>query len=603
MDPLVRFDDLSQGVERAFVLTGLRDIVVARRIDEVGPALEAVEEATQGGMWAGGYIAYEAAPAFDPALTVRATDPEDAFHHVPLLWFGVFESSEVVAPLEPRSVHPPQYTLAGWNPGEDWEQHSQAVRRIRKHIAKGNTDQVIHTFQLRAGFSGDAEELYRDLALSQRGGYCAFLDTGRYKVVSASPERFFAIDDRKIIVKPMKGTIRRGRWPEEDEELSGQLASSTKEREENLIIVDLLRDDLDRIADFGTVKVDELLRLERYETLWQLTSEISATLAPDTSVAQVFGALFPSAAITGAPKVPTMELISRLEHSPRGVYCGAIGYLSPAGSGAPQADFNVAIRTVVLNLEEGVASYGTGGGITSDSVSASEYDEALLKAKLLVERRPEFDLIEAIRWDPGQGYWLLEEHLDRIEASAAYFGISFERDAATAALMATAKSLSRSSIVRLLVGRTIGHVVEVLDDEPSPFQHGSTPDTPAATVAVDEAPVFSQNVFLFHRTTRRKVYETRRNRQAHADDVLLTNERGEVTESTTSNVVVRTGEKWWTPPLDSGLLRGVYRRILIDKGMIRERPISVHELQTADEIALVDSLRGWRKVRLVEASD
>ena len=198
---------------------------------------------------------------------------------------------------------------------------------------------------------------------------------------------------------------------------------------------------------------------------------------------------------------------------------------------------------------------------------------------------------------------MLEEHLDRIEASAAYFGISFERDAATAALMATAKSLSRSSIVRLLVGRTIGHVVEVLDDEPGPFQHGSTPDTPAATVAVDEAPVFSQNVFLFHRTTRRKVYETRRNRQAHADDVLLTNERGEVTESTTSNVVVRTGEKWWTPPLDSGLLRGVYRRILIDKGMIRERPISVHELQTADEIALVDSLRGWRKVRLVEASD
>jgi para-aminobenzoate synthetase/4-amino-4-deoxychorismate lyase len=559
------------------------------------PAFERIRDLTDRGLWAGGYVGYEAAPAFDNSLEVRSRILGDPFHSLPVLWFGLYKRREELPALAPRQLHPAPYHVSAWTPTTSHAEYDDAIERIRSHIASGDTYQVNHSFRLRAAFSGDPFELYRDLMLAQRGAYGACLDAGRYRVVSASPERFFRINGRRIEARPMKGTNRRGRWLEEDERFGAELLGSEKDRAENLMIVDLLRNDIGRIADFGSVTVDQLLDLERYETVWQLTSQISAQLRAGVDVVDVFRALFPSGSVTGAPKSSTMRIISGLEHTPRGVYCGAVGYLAPPGSSGPSADFNVAIRTVVIDQDEGLAEYGVGGGITWDSVSSAEYEEARLKSALLVERRPEFDLLETIRWDDTHGFWWLDEHLERLHRAAAFFGFLLDDTEVRLTLDVTAADLTGSRAVRLTVSRAGDVTVAVRPDQIDPMDGGA----PVRAV-VDTGQVSSQNVFLFHKTTKRTAYEAALERHPGIDEVLLVNERGEVTESTTANVVVRVGDQWWTPSVDSGLLAGVHRRVLLEKGTIVERVITVDELRDADEIALVNSVRGWRGVDLIE---
>jgi para-aminobenzoate synthetase/4-amino-4-deoxychorismate lyase len=445
---------------------------------------------------------------------------------------------------------------------------------------------------LRAAFSGDPFELYRDLVLAQRGAYAACFDTGRHRIVSASPERFFRIADGRIEVRPMKGTAPRGRWSDEDRALAEQLRTSEKDHAENLMIVDLLRNDLGRIAAFGSVTVDKLLELERYETVWQLTSQVAASLRKDAGLSDVFGALFPSGSVTGAPKARTMEIIAELEPSPRGVYCGAVGYVAPPDSGLPRANFNVGIRTVVVDEQEGLAEYGVGGGITWDSVATAEYEEARLKAALLVERRPEFSLVETLRWEEGQGFWWLEEHLERLEGSAEYFGYRCDLADVRGALASAVAGATGRRIVRLELARDGTVSAELSQEQLPPID---AEDADSVHLAVSHVPVSSRNVFLFHKTTNRKVYQARRTDHPDADDVVLVNEFGEVTESIIANVLIRVGNQWFTPPLSAGLLPGVYRRVLLEKGTVTERTFDVVELVAADEIALVNSVRGWRR--------
>ena len=594
MFPCARFDDLSPGAERSFALRGLQEEVVARTVDDVVPALERIRDLTGRGLWAGGYVGYEAAPAFDSSLKVRSRMLGDPFHQLPVLWFGLYKRREEVPALEPRQVHPASYHVSAWTPTTDQADYEAAIARIREHIAGGDTYQVNHTFRLRAAFSGDPFELYRDLMLAQRGAYGACFDAGRYRVVSASPERFFRINDGRIVVRPMKGTSRRGRWLDEDERLGAELLGSEKDRAENLMIVDLLRNDLGRVAEFGSVSVDQLLDLERYETVWQLTSQISAELRGDSDVVDVFRSLFPSGSVTGAPKASTMEIISELEHTPRGVYCGAVGYMAPPGAPGPDADFNVAIRTVVIDQDEGLAEYGVGGGITWDSVSTAEYEEARLKSALLVERRPDFDLIETLRWDATHGYWWLDEHMERLAASAAYFGFTFDEAALRQSLEVAVRDEGGARMVRTTLARTGVREVAVVPGQLEEMDHGGP-----VRLAVDGEPVSSQNVFLFHKTTRRTAYEAAAARYPDADDVVLVNERSEITETTTANIAVRIGDQWWTPPIGAGLLAGVYRRVLLEKGTIAERTLTVGDLEAADEIAVINSVRGWRTATVV----
>ncbi len=585
-----RFDDLTPGSERAFRLVDPLDVLQARSAAEVPAVLAAAERQASAGRWVAGFVAYEAAPGLDPTLAVRTPHDDAPYARLPLAWFGVFSAREAVAPAEPEPA-PGWRTIPPWAPSVPRGTYIASVERIRELIAAGQTYQVNHTFRMRAALEDDGARVYRDLVLAQRGAFGADLGTGRYRILSASPELFFRWDHDTVTTRPMKGTAPRGRWPAEDE-AAAALSASTKDRAENAMIVDLLRNDLGRVAIPGTVRADALFELERYETVWQLTSTVTARVPEDTSLASLFRALFPSGSVTGAPKVASMAIIAELEDSPRGVYTGAVGFLAPPGSGEPRAVFSVAIRTLVVDEETGMAEYGVGGGITFDSAAGAEYDEALAKARVLVERRPAFELLETLAWEPVEGFRHREEHLARLASSAAYFGFPYDEEAVRTALEKAAADAGRPARVRLTLSRD-GRVRAQASEPPR------ASEDPVRLAIVEVDPVDASDVWLFHKTTRREGYERRRARRPDADDVLLVNTRGHVTESTIANLAVRIGSGWFTPPLADGLLAGTYRDVLVRQGRLRERSLTVADVRSADEVALVSSVRGWRPAVLL----
>ncbi|NUQ01753.1 MAG: aminodeoxychorismate synthase component I, partial [Armatimonadetes bacterium] len=347
------------------------DAVTAHRLDEIPAALAAVEAAVEQGLVAVGYLAYEAAPAFDPALEVREGCS------LPLLAFGFFAP---VGPSEPP-LPAAGCRLGEWQPDTDRASYEQAIAAIKEAIARGETYQVNYTLRLRASFEGDPYALARQLWRAQPTSYGAWLDLGEQAICSVSPELFFRREGDRLLSRPMKGTRPRGLTLEGDQALAADLKAAEKDRAENLMIVDMIRNDLGRVAELGSVEVPELFRVERYETLWQMTSSVTARSR--ASLPALLGALFPCASITGAPKVQTMKLIAGLEASPRGVYTGAIGFVSQQ-----RTQFNVAIRTVQVDRRRGLAEYGVGGGVVWDSTAAGEYEEWRTKAMVLTARQP-----------------------------------------------------------------------------------------------------------------------------------------------------------------------------------------------------------------------
>ncbi|MEX0833365.1 MAG: aminodeoxychorismate synthase component I [Actinomycetota bacterium] len=580
----VRFDDLLATPPASLRFKGQAGTIEAYRPEAVADALAAAVDATSRGLWAAGYVAYEASPGLDPALAGRSRPPEDPFAGLPLVWFGLFED-RIEESVAVASGH---YSVSEWEPSISRNDYETAVERIRDYIRDGDTYQINFTLRLRAEFSGDEQAFYSDLCAAQRAGQCAYIDTGRFRILSASPELFLEVDKGRVITRPMKGTASRGRTYAEDEATSRRLVDSPKERAENAMIVDLLRNDLGRVAEPGSVKVPKLFEAERYETLWQMTSTVGARLREGVDPTAAFRVLFPSGSVTGAPKVRSMQIAAELEDSPRGVYTGAIGFLAPAGAEGPDARFNVAIRTVVIDPETGAAEYGVGGGITYDSVAAREWEECLTKARVLGERRPEFELIETIRYSGGE-FPLMARHLARMASSAAYFGFRFEKDEVAAALESSVADLDDAR-VRLALARD-GELTVTTAPLPAA-------NPPPVRLAVDYEPVDSKDPFLFHKTTRRDLYEERAKRHPGADDVLLVNERREITESTIANVAVELDGKWFTPPADSGCLPGVYRQELIEEGRIEERILSVSNVLEADGLALMSAVRLWRKATL-----
>jgi para-aminobenzoate synthetase/4-amino-4-deoxychorismate lyase len=586
-----RFDDLT-GASASFRLVGPAGVLEARRPDEVPGAIAAAEGAARRGLWVGGFLAYEAAPGLDPSVAVRPRTPDDPFDRLPLAWFAMFERREETVLPEPQKDPDPPVDGA-WQPSVDRAAYDRAIARILEHIAAGETYQVNHTLRLRSQVTGDERGLYRDLCYAQRGGYAAYLNAGRYRILSASPELFFQLQDGRLTTKPMKGTAPRGRWPAEDDAVAAALRGSVKDRAENAMIVDLLRNDLGRVAEPGSVTWGDVFDLERYETVWQLTSTVSAELRAGAGLTDVFEALFPCGSVTGAPKVRTMQIIAELEDSPRGVYCGAVGYLAPPGSGFPTARFNVPIRTVTVDSETGTAEYGVGGGITWDSRAAGEYEETVAKARVLTSRRPRFELFETLRHEPGTGFRHLERHLARLRASAAYFGFAFDETVvATALEREAARFPDRRARIRVVVDRRGGVATGGVVAPRSPD---------VVRVAVDlEHPVDPTDPMLFHKTTRRRVYDDAKARHREADDVLLTNGRGELTESTIANVAVRLNGAWYTPPMNAGLLAGIGRQVALEDGWLTERAILTQDLAGAEAIELVSDNRGRRPVELVE---
>lgn len=591
MTTLARLDDLRPSRRRSALFTDQVGEIVAASIEDVVPALIRVEEATASGLWAVGYLGYEAAPAFDSDLAVVSRRPGSIHSDLPLVWFGLFATRVLNPGHEPDLG---EYELSDWQWVDDRDAYERAVETVRDHIAAGDVYQVNLTTRLRATFSGDPVAFYHDLAAAQSGGYGTYLDAGRYRIASASPELFF---DRhpgrggrdRLVTRPMKGTAPRGRWPAEDLTHLRALEASEKERAENLIIVDLIRNDLGRIADFGTVAVEDLMAIERYDTVWQMTTTVVGSLDPSAPLAEVLAALFPSGSVTGAPKVRVMQVIRELETEPRGVYTGAIGFVAPRGATGPSASFSVGIRTVVIDAESGEAEYGIGGGVTFDSDPRAEYEEAALKSRILTHGRSDFELVETMRWEPDSGWFWLDLHLDRLESSANYFGIPMQREVLVERLNAEVDG-GGVSRVRVSVDRR-GRV------DISVQPHVDEARRPVA-VAVDTEPVDSSSPFLYHKTTRREVYEERRQRHPKADDVLLVNERGEITESTIANVAAKLDGQWCTPPVDAGCLPGIYRRVLLEQGDLVERPIRLSDLEACEGLALVNSVRLWREAFL-----
>lgn len=553
--------------------SGPRGVIAARRPGEVAGALRAVEEAVAGGgRWAAGFVAYEAAPAFDQALTVRR---EDRF---PLLWFGIYGSPA-------RSVDIPSATAAAippadWRPSVTAEEYRGAIGRIKEYIRSGDTYQVNYTYRLTSRFDGDPFELFAAIAPGQRASCAAFIDAGEWALCSASPELFFRLDGDTIESRPMKGTAPRGLTAADDLARAASLRASAKERAENVMIVDMVRNDCGRIAETGTVEVASLYDVEKYPTLWQMTSTVRAKTR--AGLAGILGALFPPASVTGAPKPRTMAIIAGLESSPRRAYTGTIGFWGPGR----RAQFNVAIRTVLVDRSRREAEYGVGGGIVWDSTAEGERDECATKARILAARRPEFNLLETMRWSPGEGYFLLEKHLARLAASAGYFDIPLDQVRVREEIGSLARRIPPCPHrVRLLLDREGGVAVEAAALAPRG-------DGAPLRVAPARAPVDPADPFLYHKTTRRRVYEEAREGRPGFDDVILYNGRGEVTESTIANVAVEIGGVLCTPPVSCGLLPGTFRELLLERGEVRERPVTLAELRESPRVVLFNSVRG-----------
>lgn len=554
------------------VFTGPREIVTAYRVEDVWPALLRVAAEVDAGAWAAGFLAYEAAPAFDEALDAHHPAPG-----LPLLWFGLYDGyTEAEAAPAPGA-----WRVGPWAASVTEADYRAAIAQIREHIAAGDTYQVNYTFPLHATFEGDAEAWFHALCAAQRSENAVYIDTGRHVVLSASPELFFALDGETLTTRPMKGTRPRGRSSEEDLALAAALAGSPKDRAENVMIVDLLRNDLGRISPAGAVTVPRLFEVERYDTVWQMTSTVATQTT--ASVPEIFRALFPCGSVTGAPKIATSRIIRELEAHPRGVYCGAAGWWGPAR----QAHFNVAIRTVVIDRETATAQYPVGSGITWDSDPTEEYRECFDKAALLTHRPPEFALLETLLWEEG-AFFLLEEHLARLAASAAYFGYPYERAKIESAMRKSVAQTPARARVRLTLSAN-GGIEVTLTEAPAP-------GTPIRVVIAAQL-IDRNDVFLYHKTTHRHVYDGMRAKHPGVDDVLLWNAAGEVTESTIANIVVEISGVRYTPPVSCGLLPGALRAHLLKTGEIQERVITVDELRHAERAWLINSVRGWCALR------
>jgi para-aminobenzoate synthetase/4-amino-4-deoxychorismate lyase len=585
-----RFDDLVPGSTRSFRFVRPVAEHVATSPADVAAIIATAGAEAAAGRWVAGVVAYEAAPGLDPALEVRPRDPPSSLLEPPLAWFGVFEDRETVD--EPAAPVPGGEPT--WRSSVPRARYVAAVERIRELIASGQTYQVNHTIRMRSTIAAtDVDGVYASLVLAQRGAFGAAIDTGSYKILSASPELFFAWDGTRVTTRPMKGTAPRGRWPEEDTAVAERLRASPKDRAENAMIVDLLRNDLGRVATPGTVVAGPLFDVERYETVWQMTSTVSAEVPERTALIDLFRALFPSGSVTGAPKVASMRAIRELEESPRGVYTGAVGFLSPPGSGEPRAVFSVAIRTIVVDAETGAAEYGVGAGITFGSSGEAEFDEVEAKSRVLSERRPAFALFETLAWLPGEGYRHVEEHVDRLRRSAAYFGFAFEPGRALADLRELADEATGPTQVRVTLERSGSSSLQT-----TPLPQATAEPVRLAVVA--DPPVDPRDVWLFHKTTLRGPYERRRELRRDADDVLLVNALGRVTESTIANVAVRLDGAWCTPPLEDGLLAGTYRAVLLRDGSLNERSMTIADVRGATEVALLSSVRGWRRAVLID---
>lgn len=603
-------------------------------LDEVAAVVAWAEAECRAGRWVVLALAYEAAPAFDAALCAH---PSVA--GLPLAWAAshaepltaqalpvglAFGADLAVAPNADNApdfasgpgfstCHTPGGPLRGpardtssASPHGPWRalvppsDYAERFAQLQEWIAQGETYQANYTLPFACRCTGSGLGWFGALAREQTAGFCAWLDLGRHEALSFSPELFFRLEaGGEVLARPMKGTAPRGAEPGEDASLRAGLGDCPKNRAENVMIVDLLRSDLGRVALPGSVRVPRLFHVEAYPTVFQMTSDVRARLRPGVGLFETLAALFPCGSVTGAPKVRTMHLLQRLEPHPRGLYCGAIGLLRPSAKGELRGTFSVPIRTIVLDRDTAQARFCVGGGITHDSTLGGEYAELQDKMRFLVPPAEDFELLEALLLVHGR-IPLFAGHLERLGRSAEHFGFPADGIGVLQTLEALARANPRGRHkLRLTLSRS-----GALRAEAMPISGGRTrvrlgfAVRSAARVAA--AGVDSADELLAHKTTRRAVYERALASRPDCDDVLLQNERGEVTESSRANLVLRLEGELVTPPLSCGLLPGVFRQRLLEYGIVRERVLVPADVLRASRVWLVNSVRWWMDCELTD---
>lgn len=562
--------------------------------EDVPAALDAMAVANADGHYLAGFLAYELGYVVEPKL--RPLLP--THRELPLIWMGVFPRCREV----PAENGPPltpgvrSYAVDGLSLSIGRDAYLSAFDRVKDYIAAGDVYQINLTFKHRFCFSGDPVAFYNDLRREQKVAHAALIGGEDFHVLSLSPELFLQTRGGDASMRPMKGTAPRGRTLEEDRDVKARLAADEKSRAENLMILDLMRNDLGRLAEVGTVAVTDMFRIETFRSLHQMTSGVSARLRPDIGLPDLIRSIFPCGSVTGAPKIRAMEIIRELETEPRGVYTGAVGMIAPNGD----VDLNVAIRTIMLD-DDGQGELGIGSGIVFDSDGPAEFAESLLKADFMTGRDEPFELIETMRWDRDGGYYLLEEHLERLSESAAYFGYVCDVDAVRRTLDGVADALTGPCYrVRLTLdeyGRA--DVTSAVIDPPSS-------EARTRYVIAEEA-TDSTDRFLFHKTTRRQFYDGTRERlvrETGCDEALFVNEKGELTEGSYTNLFIERDGRLLTPPLACGVLNGTLRRALLadpDRA-IDETVLTPKDLETADRVYLGNSVRGLVRAEPVDAA-
>ena len=565
------------------------DVLLATTLGEVESILKAVERrVNEENLVAAGFVSYEAASGLNASLTTHKPG------QLPLVYFGLFADSEIYQPEAPSNS-----SAEAWCLDTQRGDYQQDMESIRAQIAAGDVYQINHTLRLRGGVSSPWAH-FQSIGLEAPQG--AYIETDEFVVASGSPELFFHLDNQRLISRPMKGTAQRGQNAQADKEQQTWLADSKKNQAENLMITDMVRNDLGKVAKPGSVKVSELFALERYPTVWQMTSSIEAET--DASVTEIFKQLFPAASITGAPKRAAMLSIAQLEKTPREIYTGAIGYIAPKR----QAQFSIAIRTTWIDQQSGQATYGAGGGIVWDSVAEEEYAEVLAKTRILnnVKTAEDFALFETLGWSPDKGFSLLEQHLNRMQGSANFFAIAFVEAEAKSSLEAAVKKVEirGPQRVRLTLSGAGAFTVECQGfagralEADMPNAQG-----PEQLVALCKTPIQADDPLLQHKTTDRSAYELARSEVPEGVEPMMFNQAREVTESDIANIVYRLEDQLFTPPVSSGLLPGTLRGQLLNQGALAERVLKIDELDNLQAIFLLNDLRGWRKAKIAALAD
>ena len=581
--PFVLLDDarLSDAAPARLYSNPARTLI-AQTVEELRSVLDELAKAQASGLHAAGYLAYEAGFALEPKFAHRLGNRNIP---TPLAWFGLFENyMQIDAKAVPSLLPDPAGAwLCPLRPKVARGDYDAAFDAVERYITDGDIYQANLTFRAEADYAGNPLALYAALRARSAAGYGGAIWTGEQWFLSFSPELFFALKDGRVTTKPMKGTASRLADPVADAAIAKELREDPKQRAENLMIVDLLRNDLSRVAEPGSVAVPELFVIESYPTVHQMTSTVTAQLAEGLGAVDLIRAIFPCGSITGAPKIRAMEIIDEIENTPRGIYCGSIGRIDAGGDAA----FNVAIRTFHLNIQEKRVSVGLGSGVVADSDGASEWAECLAKGRFAFVTRPDFDLIETMRFEPASGIARLELHLDRMKESARALDFAFDRHEARNRLHAAIFHLADAVKLRLVISRSGALAIEV---RPLPAKV-----TQVWSVAVVPLPVDVQDFRLSHKTSDRAFYDDAR-KATDSDEVLFVDADGYLTEGSITAIFVERDGTLMTPSLSRGLLPSVLRRELIESGRAVEADLRPDDL--AGGFFLGNSLRGLFRARL-----